>query len=210
MELKTVYLRADKSISADIASGHFATNHSHINYYVDLTNMKTSMHAARKAADILAARYHGAMVDTILCLEGTNMLGAFMALELSRSSMVGMNSRADICVLTPELNSNNQMIFRGSTQRMVDGKHVVLLMASVSTGMTLHRALDCLNYYGGRLAGICAGFSAIREYNGLPVHSIFTDEDFPGYRTYAPDRCGLCESSPKLDAIVSNFGYSAL
>ena len=34
--------------------GHFATNHSHINYYVDLTKLKTGIKEAQMAADIFA------------------------------------------------------------------------------------------------------------------------------------------------------------
>ncbi len=210
MELSKVHLRGDKSIFANIAFGHFATNHSHINYYVDLTEIKTSQHAARKAASILAGRYQTTMVETILCLEGTEMLGAFMAEELSQSSLIGINQGQDIHVLTPELNSNNQMIFRENTQHMVKGKSVALFLSSISTGMSVNRALDCLSYYNGRLAGICAGFSAVGDVNGIAVNAVFTQRDIPDYRTYLPENCEICPGTPKIDAIVNNYGFSAL
>ena len=72
------------------------------------------------------------------------------------------------------MNANNQMIFRDNTQKMVWGKSILLLMSSVSTGKTINRSIDCLRYYNGRLAGISALFSAIRESNGLTVNTIFT------------------------------------
>ena len=43
--------------------GHFATNHSHINYYVDITSIKTSHKMAKAAANELAATYAGTNVD---------------------------------------------------------------------------------------------------------------------------------------------------
>lgn len=210
MELRKIFLHGDKSISASIASGHFATNHSHINYYVDLTDIKTGHRAAKNAAAILADRYQNTLVETILCLEGTNMLGAFMADKLSQMGTVGVNMGQDIHILTPELNSNNQMVFRDNTQHMVRDRNVVLFLSSISTGMSVNRALDCLSYYNGRLSGICAGFSAIREINGIEVNSVFTERDISDYRTYLPEHCEICAENPKIDAIVNNYGFSVL
>ena len=39
-----------------IAHGHFATNHSHINYYLDVTTLKARMSEARQAAEQLLAQ----------------------------------------------------------------------------------------------------------------------------------------------------------
>ena len=39
-----------------ITPGHFATNHSHINYYLDVTTLKARMSEARQAAEQLLAQ----------------------------------------------------------------------------------------------------------------------------------------------------------
>ncbi len=210
MEFKKMYAKGDKAIFIDMATGHFATNHSHINCYLDLTVMKSSHKMAKRAAALLAHQYQDTQIDTIACLEGTNMLGAFLASELSHSSYGSMNSGAEIYVLTPELNANNQMIFRENTQQFVGGKSVLLMLASVSTGKTIMRTLDCLRYYGARVAGVCAGFSAVSEFHGLPIRSVFTGKDFPDYHTYLPEECNMCDSGYKLDAIVNSMGFSTL
>ena len=45
--------RANKRLFADAIPGHFATNHSHINYYVDMSEIKHNMSMAREAAQIV-------------------------------------------------------------------------------------------------------------------------------------------------------------
>lgn len=210
MELKKIALKADKEICIHTATGHFATNHSHINYYVDLTHVKSYHKMAKRAAALLAQHYNATQIDTIICLEGTNMLGAFIAEELSQASLRDMNSGADICVLSPELNSNNQLIFRENTLPMVQNRSVLLLLASVSTGKTINRALECLRYYSARIAGFCAVFSATHKWEDIVVHSVFTERDLHDYRTYLPGQCELCAQNKKIDAIVNSDGLSSL
>ena len=50
-----------------------------------------------------------------------------------------MNAHGTIYVVTPEYNSNSQMIFRDNIQPMIQGKHVIVLMASVTTGITIRK-----------------------------------------------------------------------
>lgn len=205
--IHTIDSRKNRKIKIDVIPGHFATNHSHINYYVDMTSIKTSHKMAKAAADQLAGSYSSTHIDTIICLEGTEMLGAFLAQSLSDG---GINRGADISVVTPELNTNNQMIFRDNTQKKIWGKKVLLLISSVSTGKTINRAIDCLQYYNGQLIAIGAIFSAITQSNGIDVHSIFTGEDIHEYHTYSASVCPMCKNGQKVDALVNSFGYSKI
>ena len=71
-----------------VAKGHFATSHSHINYYIDVTMQKTRLSEARAVALELVSSYtHTTIVDTILCLDGTEVIGACMASELTATAM---------------------------------------------------------------------------------------------------------------------------
>lgn len=211
MEFRRVSTKLDRTIFIDVAQGHFATNHSHINMYVDLTHVKTSQVGAKNAAALLASAYQNNVVDTILCLEGTNVLGAFMAQELSsQSNTMGVNRGTDIHVLTPEFNTNKQMIFQDNTKGMVIGKNILLLLSSVSTGKTISRACDCVQYYNGILVGICAGFSAIRSYRDIKINSVFSEQDIPEYRTYQTSDCEMCAHNRQIDALVNDSGYVSL
>jgi len=203
----TIEARKNHKIKIDVIPGHFATNHSHINYYVDMTSIKTSHKMAKAAAEQLAGNYRNTHIDTIICLEGTQMLGAFLAQSLADG---GINNGEDIAVVTPELNTNNQMIFRDNTQKVIWGKNVLLLISSASTGKTINRAIDCLQYYNGKLIAIGAIFSAIKESNGIHVHTIFTGDDIHKYDTYPANACPMCQNGQKVDALVNSFGYSKL
>ena len=69
------------------ARGHFATNHSHINYYIDITYPKARLSEAQAVAKHLASRFiSSTMVDTILCLDGTTVIGTCLADELTRAA----------------------------------------------------------------------------------------------------------------------------
>ena len=46
--------RVNKRLYADAIPGHFATNHSHINYYIDMSEIKHSMAMSREAARSIA------------------------------------------------------------------------------------------------------------------------------------------------------------
>ena len=49
--------------------GHYATSHSHVNYYVDMTSIKSSHRMARNAAVELSRKYLTTTpIDTIICL----------------------------------------------------------------------------------------------------------------------------------------------
>ena len=71
------------------AEGHFATNHSHINYYFDITYQKTRLSEARDSAYHLVSHFiNDTPVDTILCLDGTAVLGTCVAEELTKSGLL--------------------------------------------------------------------------------------------------------------------------
>ena len=68
-----------------VARGHFATNHSHINYFVDITYQKTRLSEAKDSARQLVTNFvNDTPVDTILCLDGTSVVGTCLAQEASQ------------------------------------------------------------------------------------------------------------------------------
>ena len=83
-------------------------------------------------------------------------------------------------------------------------------MASVTTGGTVRRGVDCIKYYQGKVAGIAAIYSHLKEFDGVPVISLFDTNDLPGYASYLPDECPMCTPKLELDAVVDKYGYSAL
>ena len=193
------------------AKGHFATNHSHINYYIDITFQKTRLSEAKASAYELVSHFiNNTPVDTILCLDGTAVLGAFVAEELTKSGFCTMNQHQTIYVLEPEYNANSQIIFRENMIPMIRGKHVLILMASVTTGFTAKRSIEAIGYYGGRVAGVAAIYRAVDEVEGYPVRSVYSVSDLPDYASFDYRECPYCKQGQKIDALVNSFGYSKL
>ena len=213
MESRAIKIKSPKNskISIKVIPGHFATNHSHINYYIDMTSIKHSHAMAYEAAATMAMKYeNNTMVDTIVCMDGCEVIAAFLARYLSKSGIMSMNDKSDICIITPEFNTNGQMIFRDNIQPMIQGKHVIVLMASVTTGITIRKSMECISYYGGMLVGISAIFSAVDEVEGQPVNAVFHKDDIPDYQSCAMHDCPLCKEGRRIDALVNSFGYSKL
>ncbi|MBE6987034.1 MAG: orotate phosphoribosyltransferase [Ruminococcaceae bacterium] len=194
-----------------LARGHFATNHSHINYYIDITYQKTRLSEAKETARELVTHFiNNTPVDTILCLDGTAVLGACVAEELTKTGFMTINQHQTIYVVEPEYNANSQMIFRDNILPMLKNKHVLILMASVTTGYTAKRAIEAIGYYGGHVAGVAAIYRAVDEVEGHPVRSVYSVEDLPDYASFDYKECPYCKQGIRLDALVNSFGYSAL
>lgn len=208
---REVKARHNSSIVMRVTPGHFATRHSHINYYVDLTKIKSQHKTARLAGRELAEPYaRTTPIDTIVCLDGVEVIAAFTALALSESTTQSMNAGSNIAVITPELNASGQLIFRDNVQSMIWNQGVLLMVASATTGNTITQAIECIEYYSGRMCGISAVFSAIPRAGDFDINSIFTAQDVPDYHTFLPADCPNCKAHQKIDALVNSYGYSKL
>ena len=194
-----------------VARGHFATNHSHINYYIDITYQKTRLSEAKTTAYQLVSHFiNDTPVDTIVCLDGTAVLGACVAEALPKRGFRTLNAHQPIYIVEPEFVSSSQMIFRDNIQPMIKNKHVLILMASVTTGFTAKRSIESISYYGGHVAGVAAIYRTVDQIEGYNVRSIYSIDDLPDYESYDYRDCPYCKQGQKLDALINSYGYSAL
>ena len=96
------------NVPLKVVPGHFATNHSHINYYIDMTTLKTRVSEAQEVArDLVGLYLYNTFVDTIVCLDGMDVVGAYLAEELTKAGVMSRNAHQTIYVVTPEYNSNS-------------------------------------------------------------------------------------------------------
>ena len=150
------------------------------------------------------------IVDTIVCMDGCEIVGSYLAEELTKAGIYSMNAHKTMYIITPEFGPSGQMLFRENLKPMVKGKNVLLLLASVTTGQTIIRALRALRYYGAEIAGISAIFSAANSIAGKTINSLFTTADLPDYRKYEPENCSMCKAKKEIDAFANAFGYSLI
>ena len=213
MELKLQDLRSSKNPKAriKILEGHFATSNSHINTYIDMSTVKTRHNNARETAKVLAKDFLSTTpIDSIVCLDETEVIGTFMAEILADSTSMSMSHKNNISVITPEFSQAGQMMFRDNKQRMIKDQQVLILAASITTGKTILKAIDTILYYGGRICGVSSIFSAVNKIAGMEVKTIFTSKDLPNYRAYAPHECPMCKEGMRVEALVNSYGYSKL
>ena len=199
-------------VSLRVAQGHFATRNSHTNYFIDVTSQQSCLKDAEAVAQQLAQRIqtNNTMIDTILCMDGTRVIGTCLAQQLTQSGYRSINAGKEIYLLRENVNIDGKLIFRDNARFMLEGKNVLLLMASVTTGGTVRRGVECIRYYKGNVAGVASIYSHPKEVDGIPILSLFDTNDLPGYASYSPDSCPMCREQRELDAVIDKYGYSSL
>ena len=100
----------NKNLFLRVTKGHFATGHSHTNYYIDVTSQKTRLSEAKAVAETLVSYYSlSTVVDTVLCLDGTEVIGTCIAEALTRNDFINLNAHKTIYVVTPEHTAGSQL-----------------------------------------------------------------------------------------------------
>jgi len=184
-----VNLRSRKNPKARIKlmGGHFATMNSHVNTYIDMSTVKTRHNNARETAATLAEEYKtGTMVETIVCLKNTEVIGAFMAEHLADTGRISMSAGNNISVVTPEFDTMGQILLRPVLCLQKPWKqccitvdvYVVSVQYSVrSTGQQVWMSGQSLRFLICRIikdmqpkAARCAGRG--RNWMELSIHSV--------------------------------------
>ncbi len=163
------------------------------------------------ARELVSAYQHSTIVDTVLCLDGTQVIGTCLANELTKDGFANLNAHQTIYVITPEYTTGSQIIQRDNLAPMVKGKHV--LIPGRFHHHRLHRAGRC----GGRELLRRAWWPGFRLFLppptsawGYPVTSIFDPASLPDYASFDSRDCPMCKAGQHIDALVNSFGYSAL
>ena len=210
-DYKKIDYAKNKDVVLRYIPGHFITPNSHVNYYMDLSDMKARQREARATGEELAEFYLASdIVDTILCINGTEVVGAYMANKLTKAGMISANRHKTIYITSPEYNIIGQMMFRENNQHMIKGKRVLVLIDAATTGSTLSAAVSSIRFYGGTCVGISAIFSVATQIEDIPIRSLYSTKDLPDYASYRSDNCPLCAKNVAIDAICNGFGYSTV
>lgn len=206
----TIESKIDKKLTLRVIPGHFVATYSHINNYVDVNRIKIHAEEAKIAARYFSNIYATSIeVDTIVCLDGTQVIAGYLAEMLSDRGIGNFNEGKDIHIVTPETNNVSQLFFRDNIQSTIKNQKILILVGNGTTGTTIDKCIDCVNYYQGWVNGIAALFSAVDMVKDLKVDHLFSPADIPGgYETYSHSECPLCQKGIKIDAIVNSYGYS--
>ena len=214
VEMENAYkvaLEKNPVISVMVTPGHFSTGSYHSNYYLDVSRLKSNAMVARDVARELALPYYtSALVDTIVCMENTKVIGAFLADELLQEGTAVMNSGGEIRVITPMHSIEKKLIFYDNELEWITNRNIIVLTAAVSSGQTLRNTLECLLYYNGIVSGISTLFLYTGAKLDVEINTLFTSDDIPGYKVLPAGKCGMCLTGEKLDALISSEGYKKI
>ena len=201
-------------VTLRVAKGHFATRNSHINYFIDVTRQQSSLREADAVAQQLAQRFQSnTLVDTILCLDGTRVIGTCLARQLTQSSFTSVNAGKDIYLLRENLSFDGMLIFRDNARFMLEGKNVLLLLASVTTNLD---GVANRSFNVARAASFCNGkvlqpgevFSYIGTIGDPSTANGYrTSTGYQNGETVHMDGGGVCQMSSSLYfcALYSNL-----
>ena len=203
-----LFAKRNNKVSLRVIPGHFVTQHSHVNYCVDMTRIKTEMNMARATAKLFAESFSGVAVDTIITLDRMKMVGAFIAREFAHNP--GLNMNQDIAVISPEFTADDKMILRDNLVPYVKHRRVLILAATATTGITAMNAIRGIRYYDGDPVGVATVFGGNFEIPGVTVKRLIGTEDLAQYTSYRPGECPLCKAGIKIDALINSYGYSKI
>jgi len=207
----SVNLEKNPKIAIKVIPGHFTASSTHTNHYLDLGSLKSNAMIARDAARELAIPYlSNTIVDTIVCIERTEVIGAYLAQELLEGGARIMNDGGEISVVTPIVNDIGTLNFKSSMVKQIVNKNVVLLSTWVLSGRTLDRVLDCLSYYSAKIAGISTLFLVPDKTPEQNINALFTSLDIENFKLFSPRECEMCKSGQRLDALISSEGYTRI
>ena len=231
-----IFAKDNPEVALKVTKGHFSSDRFHINYYIDMTSLKMRRKDAQEVAKAMVSRYVSRVnlpvgnislatgdmqqlmaslatktpIDTIICMDGCEVIGTYVASELSSIGVTTFNSHHTSYIITPEFDSTGQMVVRDNIRPMLKDKHVLVVLATAMSGRTIAKSIRCINSYGGIIEGISVIFSAVDEIDGYPVNSVFGVSDLPDFRLSDPKDCEDCKNGVKLDAIVNSYGYTVL
>ncbi|MCL1806896.1 MAG: phosphoribosyltransferase [Oscillospiraceae bacterium] len=212
MESKAYSLSCEKNphITLRVIPGHFTTSNSHLSHFIDVSGLKSNVSMAREVAKELAYSYLSTtQIDTIVCVERTEVIGAFLAEELMASGVSAIGG-GDIHIITPISNNIGTLSFLSSVVNLLAGRNILLLTTSVSSGRSLNGALDCLAYYRANIVGISTLFMVSSAHAEHEVNALFTSDAIPGYKSFSSRDCELCRAGLPLDALISSEGFTKI
>ena len=153
-----IYAKDNEKLALTVTKGHFSSDRFHVNYYIDMTTLKMRQANAEAVAKAMVKKYVNRIelsksfgiseellqqskafatkrtIDTIICMDGCEVIGAYVAQQLSSAGFNTTNIHKTSYVISPEFDSAGQMVVRENIKPMIKDKHVLVVLASAMSG----------------------------------------------------------------------------
>lgn len=223
--------RDNNELVLKVTPGHYSSDRFHVNYYIDMSTLKMRQVEAKLVAEVMADKYikrikldmgadtgffnmasmaEGTVhtpIDTIICMDGCEVIGAYLAEALLKNGYPLNTKHNSFYVVTPEFDNRGQMVVRKNIKPMIKGRNVLVVLATAMSGRTISKAIGTILAYGGKITGLSVIFANVDNVDGYPVNGVFTQQDLPDFKLSDPDNCDDCKAGKKLDAVVNSYGY---
>ena len=177
--------------------GHFATRHSHNSHYLDITRMKHECAMANIARRLSCNHYVYEKEIRYGRLPGQQRgHGTFLARQLSQKNLLSLSSEKI------SASSHRSTIQRTSIFRIIFApwclKECPAADLTVNSGRTAACARGASSIEAPR-RGSQLSSARLKQVGDIPVISLFSPEDIPGYVTSLVKDCPMCKAGQKID-----------
>ena len=119
--------KKNSELELKVIPGHFSSDRFHVNYYIDMSTLKMRQKEAKLVAKTMVENYVNKVevtsnrvadfmganalakavsvqtpIDTIICMDGCEVIGAYLADELTNENFPTNNKHNSFYVITPE------------------------------------------------------------------------------------------------------------
>ena len=196
------------SLFLRVAKGHFATSHSHINYYIDVTTQKARLSEAK-----LSPRSWWLPISTAPswtpCSVWTHAGHRHLSGQRAdQRRFANMNAHQTIYVITPSTPAAARSSSATISPRWSRAS------TSSSCRPPSPPATPCRRP-SRRSTTTAAPWRACRPSSPLPTsvwasgHLHLRPSSLPDYASFDSRDCPMCKAGQHIDALVNSFGYSA-
>lgn len=188
-----------QGLALKVLPGHFKAGQAHVNAYLDMTDLKTGESETRALGTWLAKQYTpSTLIDTIVCLEDTDRVGACLTEALIKAGFQSMDLHKTIYTAHPQRDEKGELTIPKDQQHMIMDKHVLVLFSVIASGQAAEQDLECLRRDGAQISAIASLFSELSSLEGISVTTAFDAADLPFYSVYAQEDCPYCQTGVKL------------
>lgn len=216
-----------------VIPGHFMSEKFHQNYYIDMSALKMRQTEAKIVAHVMAEKYiekldvddklsslvepsllnmaiSSKKIDTIICLDGCEIIGAYLAEELRNVGVLTSNEHGCFNIISPEFDHTGGMIINDSIKNMIIDKNVLIVSGCAITGHTIEKIIQTICTFHGYITGVSVIFGNIETVLDYHVYQVFSKKDFPDFMLFSPDQCEICKAGVKVDGFIYSYGFEEI
>lgn len=201
MNMNNEVLEILKKVGAIIQNGHFVGNSGlHLNSYVNKDALLPHTEQVSKIGELFAYRYKDLNIDVVVAPAlGGIAFSQWTAFHLSKF----MNK--EVLSLYTEKNEGGNQIFTRGNEKYIDGRNVLIIEDTVTTGGSVMRVVNSVKKANGNIIGVCSMINRDTENItaaklGIPFSSLSEIKTV----SYEASDCLMCKNNIPINIEVGH------